>query len=61
VLKSRRLRFVGHVTRMEEIRGQLGCLGVDGKIILKRILKRQNGKVWTGFNWLRIGFSGGLL
>jgi hypothetical protein len=35
--------------------------GVDGKIILKRILGKQGGKVWIGFIWLRVGTSGGLL
>jgi hypothetical protein len=29
--------------------------------ILKWILERQDGMVWTGSNWLRIGTSGGLL
>jgi hypothetical protein len=33
-------------------------LGVDGKIILKRILGKQGGKLWTGCIWLRIGTSG---
>jgi hypothetical protein len=35
--------------------------GVGGWIILKRILERQDGVVWTGLIWLRIGTSGGLL
>jgi hypothetical protein len=35
-------------------------LGIDGKIILKLILRKQGGKVWTGFVWLRIGTSGEL-
>jgi hypothetical protein len=30
-------------------------------IILKWILKKQDGRVWTGLVWLRIGISGGLL
>jgi hypothetical protein len=30
-------------------------------IILKWILERYNGVVWTGSMWLRIGTSGGLL
>jgi hypothetical protein len=34
--------------------------GLDEKIKLKRILG-NGGKVWTGFIWLRIGTSGGLL
>jgi hypothetical protein len=34
-------------------------LGVHG-IILKLILKKLDGRAWTGFIWLRIGTSGGL-
>jgi hypothetical protein len=30
-------------------------------VILKEILKEYGGKAWTGFIWLRIGASGGLL
>jgi hypothetical protein len=33
-------------------------LEVDGRILLKWTLKEMG---WTGFNWLRIGKSGGLL
>jgi hypothetical protein len=36
-------------------------LGVDGKIIFKRILGKQGGKVWIGCIWLRMGNGGGLL
>jgi hypothetical protein len=36
----------------------LGELGIDGRIILKWILKKENVKVWTDFMWLRIGASG---
>jgi hypothetical protein len=36
-------------------------LGIDGKKISEWILGKQDGKVWTGFIWLRIGTSGGLL
>jgi hypothetical protein len=36
-------------------------VGIDGRIILELILGKQVGKVWTGFIWLRIGTSGGLL
>jgi hypothetical protein len=31
---------------------------VHGKIILKVVLKEQNMRMWTGFFWLRIGYSG---
>jgi hypothetical protein len=36
-------------------------LGVDGRTILECVLEEQDGKVWTGFIWLRIGTSGGVL
>jgi hypothetical protein len=36
-------------------------LGVDGKIILERILGMYGGRVWTGCIRLRIRTSGGLL
>ena len=36
-------------------------LGVDGRITLKRTLKKENGKAFTGLIWLKIGPSGGLL
>jgi hypothetical protein len=28
-------------------------LGVDGKVILERILWKWDGKMWIGFIWLR--------
>jgi len=55
---------------MEEGRGAYGGLrerdhledlGLDGKIILKCILKTWDGKSWTGLIWLRIGIGGGIL
>jgi hypothetical protein len=36
-------------------------LGVDGRIILEWILGKGGGKEWTGFMWLRIGTSIGIL
>jgi hypothetical protein len=30
-------------------------LGIDGRIILERILEKQGRKLWTGFMWLRTG------
>jgi hypothetical protein len=38
-------------------RDHLEDLGVDGKIILERILQKWDGKVWTGCIRLRIGTS----
>jgi len=35
--------------------------GVDGRIVLKCILEKLDGKVWTGFIALRIGTRGRLL
>jgi hypothetical protein len=73
VIKSRRMRWVGHVARMGErevntgfwwghlrVGDHLGGPGVDGKIILKWIFKKWDGE-WTGLSWLRIGTGGGLL
>jgi hypothetical protein len=39
----------------------LGDLDVDGRIILKWILKKYGVRVWTNLKKLRIRNSGGLL
>jgi hypothetical protein len=48
---------------VESLKGRdhLEDLGVNGKVILKLILKKKGGRMWTGFIWLRIGTGGGLL
>jgi len=42
-------------------RDHLRDINVDGMIILKRILRKQGRKLWTGCIWLRTGTNGGLL
>jgi hypothetical protein len=32
--------------------------GIDGRIILKRIVERLDGRAWTGLIWLRIRIGG---
>ena len=74
VIKSRRMRWVGHVARMGEERGCIGSwwgnrregnhwgdLGVDGWIILGWICRRWGVGIWTGLGWPRIETVGGRL
>jgi hypothetical protein len=44
-------------------RDLLEDVGVDGRTILKFILKKKNQdwRMWTGLIWLRIGINGRLL
>jgi hypothetical protein len=71
VIKSRRVRWVGHVTHMGEgrvctrfwwenlrERDHWGDPGIDGRIILRRIFRKWDVAVWTGLNRLRIGTGG---
>jgi hypothetical protein len=39
----------------------LSRLVIDERIILKCMLRIQDGKAWTGFMWLRMGTSGRIL
>jgi len=74
VIKSRRMRWAGHVARMGEERGAyrvlvgkpegkrpLGRPNVDGWIILGWISRRWDVGMWTGLGWPRIGTGGGRL
>jgi hypothetical protein len=67
VIKSRRMRWAGHVARMGEERGCIGSwwgnrrerdhwedLGLDGWIILGWISRRWDVGIWTGLGWPRI-------
>jgi len=57
------------LTKMEQFlacstvsqRDHLGDSDVDGRIILRRIFRKQDVGVWTGSSWLRIGTGGGHL
>ena len=73
VVKSRRMRWAGHVARMGEGRGvhrvlvgkpegkrPLGYPDVDGRIILRWIFRKLEG-LEAGWSWLRIGTGGGHL
>jgi hypothetical protein len=74
VIKSRRMRWAGHVARMgkSEVHtgfwlgdlregDHLGDPGIDGRIILKWIFKEWDWWAWTGLRWLRIRTGAGLL
>jgi len=74
VIKSRRMRWAGHVARMGEERGCIGSWwgnrregdhwgdrGLDGWIILGWICWRWDVGIWTGLGWTRIETGGGRL
>jgi len=73
VVKSRRMRWVGHVARMGEVRGVHGVLvgKPEGKRPLGKPRRRwednikmdlrEVGGVETGWSWLRRGTDGGHL
>jgi hypothetical protein len=73
VIKSRRMRWVGHVARTGEERGtgfwwgdlregdHLEDPGVDLRIILKWTFEKWDGMAWPELIWFRIGTGGGLL
>jgi hypothetical protein len=74
VVKSRRMRWAGHMERMGRIevctgcwweslreRGHWGDQDVDERIILRWIFRKLEEVVETGWSWLRIGTGGGHL
>ena len=40
---------------------RLKDVGVKGRIIINWVLRKQDGRAWTEFIWVRIGISGGVL
>jgi hypothetical protein len=74
MVKSRRVRWAAHVALMGRRETSIGYWWVSqrerdhyedqdvvGWIILRWILQRSDGVVWTGLVWLRIGTGGELL
>jgi len=71
VIKSRRMRWAGHVGCMGggEVytgfwcgnlreRDHLGDPGIDWRTVLRWIFRKWDVRVWTGSIWLRIGTGG---
>ena len=71
VMKSRRMRWAGHVVYMGggeaytgfwwrnlKERYHWGDPSVDGIIILRCIFRKWKLRLWTGLSWPRIGTSG---
>ena len=74
MIKSKRMRWAGHVARMGEEKGvysvlvgnrrerdHWGDLDVDGWIILGWISRRWVVGMWTGLGWPKIETGGGRL
>jgi hypothetical protein len=56
----------GHVASIGELKMDTifwlkNLKGIGGKIILEWILRKQGGRLWTGWIWPGIGASGVLL
>jgi hypothetical protein len=73
-IKSRRMRWAGHVARVGRREGCIGCWwgnlreidhwgdpGVDERIILEWIFRKWHVGVWTGLDWRRTETGGGHL
>jgi hypothetical protein len=58
---NRMTDYIGYWRESQKERDHWEDQDVGGWTILKWILERYDGMVGTGWNWLRIGTSGGLL
>jgi hypothetical protein len=47
--------------RDESLVGKREVIGIDMRIILKPVLNKLVGRVWTGWIWLMLGIHGGLM
>jgi hypothetical protein len=74
IIKTGRMEWAGHVAHMgggETYTGfwrenpreidHLGYTSLDGRIILRWIIRKWHTRVWTGSSWLRIGTGDGHL
>jgi len=74
VIKSRKIRWTGRVTRIGGMRNAYSIFfrKTEGKRLFERPrrrwedsikidLREMGGKVWTGYVWLRVGTSSGLV
>jgi len=68
VNKSKGMRWTRHIARMGRGEAYTGCRRgnlrdtvLDGRVILRWILRKWGVGVWTGSRWLRIGTGGGHL
>jgi hypothetical protein len=74
LIKSRRMKWAGHVARIG--RGEIHAVfwwghlkerdhlknpGVGGEVILRWIFRKWDVGAWTGSSWLTIGTGGGHL
>jgi hypothetical protein len=60
VERIRYKRNTNFLVAKREANGPLGRRGVYGRIILKWIIKKRNGRLWTVLIFIRIGASCGL-